>query len=156
VSRDFLHQIFLSSSPKPLKITLASFQIFSKFCGDIHKSRCTTGINNTGANCCQYQQHWWKICRRCQPYPQQICHGVNNASVKLPPVANNGMLSDCWQLKVNLKEKLYLFANSTTQRCPKEIMKTFLIEDFFHLPLVSTIQVVHLELLISLQISKRL
>jgi hypothetical protein len=35
---------------------------------------------------------------------------------------------------MDLKEKFYLFANSTTQRCPKEIMKTFLIEDFFHLP----------------------
>jgi hypothetical protein len=32
---------------------------------------------------------------------------------------------------VNLKEKFYLYANSTTQRCPKEVMKTFLIGDFF-------------------------
>ncbi len=32
------------SSPKPLKITLGSFQIFSKIRGDIHKSRRTTGI----------------------------------------------------------------------------------------------------------------
>jgi hypothetical protein len=38
---------------------------------------------------------------------------------------------------VNLKEKIYLYANSTTLRCPKEIMKTFLIEDFPQLPLVS-------------------
>jgi hypothetical protein len=37
-----------SSSPKPLKIALGSFQIFSKIRGDIHKSRCTTGITNTG------------------------------------------------------------------------------------------------------------
>jgi hypothetical protein len=35
---------------------------------------------------------------------------------------------------MNLKKKIYLYANSTTQRCPKEIIKTFLIEDFFHLP----------------------
>ncbi len=41
------------------------------------------------------------------------------------------------------------YANSTTQRCSKEIMKTFLIEDFFHLPPVSTTPVVHLELRIS-------
>ncbi len=32
---------------------------------------------------------------------------------------------------MNLKKKTYLYANSTTQRCPKEIMKIFLIEDFF-------------------------
>jgi hypothetical protein len=37
---------------------------------------------------------------------------------------------------MNLKKKIYLYANSTNQRCPKEIMKIFLIEDFFHLPLV--------------------
>jgi hypothetical protein len=47
---------------------------------------------------------------------------------------------------MNLKKKIYLYANSTTQRCPKEIMKIFLIEDFFHLPLVSTTPVVHVEL----------
>jgi hypothetical protein len=37
-----------SSSPKPLKITLGSFRFFSKILGDICKSRCTTGINDTG------------------------------------------------------------------------------------------------------------
>ncbi len=36
-----------SSSPKPLKITLGWFQIFSKIRGDIHKSRYTTSINDT-------------------------------------------------------------------------------------------------------------
>ncbi len=33
---------------------------------------------------------------------------------------------------MNLKKKIYLYANSTTQSCPNEIMKNFLIEDFFH------------------------
>jgi hypothetical protein len=42
---DFFHE---SSSPKPLKITQGSFQIFSKIRGDIYKSRCATGINDTG------------------------------------------------------------------------------------------------------------
>jgi hypothetical protein len=48
------HEIFFfryfheSSYPKHLKIKLGSFQIFSKICGDIRKSRCTTGINDTG------------------------------------------------------------------------------------------------------------
>ncbi len=38
------------------------------------------------------------------------------------------------ELVVGLKEIfLSLYANSTTQRCPEEIMKNFLIEDFFHL-----------------------
>ncbi len=43
------------------------------------------------------------------------------------------------------KEKAHLYVNSTTQRCPKEIMGTFLIEDFFHLPPVSTTPMVHLK-----------
>ncbi len=48
------HEIFCfsflpgSSSPKPLKITLGSFRIFSKICGHILKSRCST-INDTGS-----------------------------------------------------------------------------------------------------------
>ncbi len=57
-----------------------------------------------------------------------------------------GTWSDCWQLKMDLKKKMYQYANSTNQRCPKEIMKTFLMYDFFHLPPVSMTLVVHLEL----------
>jgi hypothetical protein len=63
--------------------------------------------------------------------------GVNDADGKLPPVsttiaanlppvANNG---DNYLFKINLK-KNYLYANSTTQRCPKEILNNFMIEDF--------------------------
>jgi hypothetical protein len=47
---------------------------------------------------------------------------------------------------MNLKKKIYLYANYTTQRCPKEVMKIFLIEDFFHFPPVSMTPVVHLKL----------
>ncbi len=57
-----------------------------------------------------------------------------------------GTISDCWHLKVNLKQKFYLSVNSLTQRCPNKIIKTFLIEEFFHLPLVSTTPMMHLEL----------
>jgi hypothetical protein len=32
---------------------------------------------------------------------------------------------------MNLKEKIYLYANSSNQRCPKEIMQIFQIEDVF-------------------------
>jgi hypothetical protein len=45
VASGFFHE---SSSPKPLKIALGSFQIFSKILGDIRKSRCSTSINDTG------------------------------------------------------------------------------------------------------------
>jgi hypothetical protein len=33
------------SSPKPL---IESFKFFSQIRGDIHKARCTTGVNDTG------------------------------------------------------------------------------------------------------------
>ncbi len=48
-----------------------------------------------------------------------------------------------------LEGKNLYFFNSTTKRCPNTITETFLIEDFFHLPLVSMTPVVHLELRIS-------
>ncbi len=39
-----------SVSPKPLSIPLGQFQIFSKVAerGDIHSSRCTTGVVDAG------------------------------------------------------------------------------------------------------------
>jgi len=41
----FFHESF---SPKPLRIPLGPFQIFSKICGDIRSSGCTTGVVDTG------------------------------------------------------------------------------------------------------------
>jgi hypothetical protein len=44
--RDFRLQVFfhVSVSTKPLSLLLGLFQIFSKICGDIQSSRCTTGV----------------------------------------------------------------------------------------------------------------
>ncbi len=67
-----------------------------------------------------------------------------------------GTISDCLHCKVNLKKNFFLFNNSTTQRCPNKIIKSFLIEDFFHLPLVSRTPVELLELWISLQIFEKI
>jgi hypothetical protein len=54
-------------------------------------------------------------------------------AANLPPVSTTQVANNGNFLRENLKEKIYLYANSTTQRCPKKIIKTFLIEDFFHL-----------------------
>jgi hypothetical protein len=62
-------------------------------------------------------------------------------------------ISCCRHLKVNLKAKIYIYDNSTTQRCPNKIIKIFLLEDFFHLPPVSLTPVVHLEPRISPRMS---
>jgi hypothetical protein len=55
---------------------------------------------------------------------------ANPTLVLLIPLANNWKKTYCLQLRVSLKEKMYLYVNSTTQRCPTNIIKTFLIEDF--------------------------
>jgi hypothetical protein len=65
------------------------------------------GVNDT--NCHQYQWHRRKICYLCQWRRWQIMETI----------------SGCRDPKVNLKAK------STSQRCPKKIIKTFMIEDFF-------------------------
>jgi hypothetical protein len=67
-----------------------------------------------------------------------------------------GTISGCRHLKVNLKIKIYLHVNSSTQRCPNKIIRNFLIEDFFHLPPVSTTPVVHVELRISSRIFEKI
>jgi hypothetical protein len=50
VSQDFLLQVFFheSFSHKPLKLSLGSFQMFTKISKDIRKSLITTCINDTG------------------------------------------------------------------------------------------------------------
>ncbi len=68
------------------------------------------------ANWHRYQRHRRQICHRCHWHRWQII----------------GTISGCRHLKLNLKAKLYIYASSTTQRWPNKIIKTFLIEDFFH------------------------
>jgi hypothetical protein len=41
---------------------------------------------------------------------------------------------------VNLKAKIYIYVNSTTQRCPNKIIKIFQLEGFFHLPPVANLE----------------
>jgi hypothetical protein len=67
-----------------------------------------------------------------------------------------GLISGCRYPKVNLKGKIYICVNSTIHRCPNKIIKSFLIEDFFHLPLVALTPVVNLELQISPQIFEKI
>ncbi len=50
--------------------------------------------------------------------------------VSKTPAANNGTISDCLHLKKNLKERIYLYVNSTTQRCSNKIIKFFWLKIF--------------------------
>ncbi len=85
---------------------------------------------------------------------KNFCFRFFHESSYPKPVAKNGnnfRLLTPWR---NLKENIYLYVNSTTQRC-KKVKKTFLIEDFFHLPPVSMTPVVHLEMRISPRIFEK-
>ncbi len=92
------------------------------------------------ANCHRYQRHRRKICHRCRWHRWQI----------------TATISGCRQLKVNLKAKIYMYDNSTTQRCPNKIINIFLLEGFFHLPPVSLTPVANLELRISPRIFEKI
>ncbi len=134
MSRDFLFSFFHeSSSPNRLKIPLGSFLNFSNIPRDILQIKVHQ----------RYHWHQWQICHQCQCHQLQVCHLYQRHR---PLICHwyhwcqrhrgyiLGTISDCLHLKVNLKKKN---VNSTTQRCPNKIFKTFLIEDFFHLPTVS-------------------
>ncbi len=103
----------------------------------------------------RYQWHRWQICRRCQLYRWQLATGNNDTGGKFCHRCQwhrwqtMGTISGCRYLKVNLKAKMYIYVIFTIQRGPNKIIKFFLIEDFFHLPPVSTAPLVNLELRIS-------
>jgi hypothetical protein len=65
-------------------------------------------------------------------------------------------ISGCRLLKEDLKAKIYIYVNTTTQRCPNKIIKIFLSEDFLHLLSVSITPVANLELRISPRIFKKI
>jgi hypothetical protein len=98
VSRDFLLQVFFheSPSPKPLIITLGSFRIFSKIRGDIRKSRCTTGVNDTGGKFVTgindtdtpcVADTGGKFATGVNDTGGKFAAGVNDPGGKLPPVS---------------------------------------------------------------------
>ncbi len=65
-------------------------------------------------------------------------------------------ISGCRQLKVNLKAKIYIYVNSTTQRFPNKVIKIFQFESFCHLPPVSLTPVANLEMRISPRIFEKI
>ncbi len=169
VSRDFFFRLFHESSfPKPPKITLGSFWIFWKICGDVRKWRCTTSINDnngkfatcindTGGKfrhrycwCCWYQ---WKVCTGVNDTTTgKFSAGVNDSGgklllISLTPAAKNGNSIRLLTPKSKLKEKKFsiCWLNYSKKRCSKKITN-FLIEDFFYLPQVSTTLAVNLKL----------
>ncbi len=116
--------------------------------------------------CHRYQRHRWQIfpsflppvsttpvanCHWCQRYRRQICHRCQRHRWQIMAT-----ISGCRQLKVNLRAKINIYVNSTTQRCPNKFIKIFLLEGFFHLPPVSLTPVANLELRISPRIFEKI
>jgi hypothetical protein len=64
--RDFRLFCHESVSPKPLSIPIGPFRIFSKIRGDIHSSRCTTGVADTGGK-------WQKSQARLKLSQSDLC-----------------------------------------------------------------------------------
>ncbi len=102
----------------------------------------------------RYQRHRWQI------FPAfslaLLIPVANLPPVSLTPVANNNTISGCRHLKLNLKAKIYIYVNSTTQRCQNKIIKIFQLADFCYLPTVSTTPVAKLELHISPRIFEKI
>jgi hypothetical protein len=103
----FFHE---SVSPPPQSIPFRPFQIFSKICGDIRESRCTTGSMTPVANLplvsatpaanvytifASVVDTGGKFATGVNNTGSKFATGVNDAGGKLPPVsttpvANNG------------------------------------------------------------------
>ncbi len=139
VSQNFWLLIFFMGQFPPAQ--LGPLRIFSKIRGDIRKSRYTTSINQNLP-------------------PVSTTPAANFANSSASVVDTGGKIwktiSGCRLLKVNLKAKTYIYVISLTQMCPNKIILIFLIEDFFHLPPVSTTLVVHLEPQISPRIFEKI
>ncbi len=78
-----------SVSPQPQSIPLGPFRIFSKIRGDIRKSRCTTGINDTGG----------KFATGLNDAGGKIAAGINNPGGKFATGINDTGGKLCHQFR---------------------------------------------------------
>jgi hypothetical protein len=85
VSRDLLLLVFFheSISPQVQSIPIGRFQIFSKIRGDIRKSRCTTGVNDTGGKFAN-----GVVDNGCNLPPVSLTQLANLPPVSTTPAAN--------------------------------------------------------------------
>jgi hypothetical protein len=104
-------------------------------------ANCATGINNTGGKCLPPVSLVLLIpVSRIQSAnlpsvsttPVETCHGYQRHRQQWEQYQTADNLKWTW------RKKFICMLTLLPQRSPKEIMKTFLIEDFFHLPTVST------------------
>ncbi len=178
MSRDFLLLVFFMNQfpPSPRVLHLDRFKFFRKF-AEIFASQgvppvSATPVANFSTIFASVVDTGGKFATGVNDTDGKFATGVNAAGGKLPqvsttpaanlplvsltPMANNDTILGCRHRKVNLKPKIYIYLNSTTQRCPNKIIKIFLLEAFFHLPTVSLTPVANLQLRISPRIFKKI
>ena len=174
VSRDFLLLVFCMHQfpPSPRVFHLDRFEFFRKFAEIIASqgappvsttpaanlpSLSATPAANFSTNFASVVDTGGKFATGVNDTGGKFATGVNDAGGKLPPVSTTpATISGCRQLKVNVKAKIYMYVNSTTQRCPNKIIKIFQLEGFFHLPPMSLTPVANLELRISPRIFEKI
>ncbi len=113
VSRDFLLLVFFMNQfpPSPRLFHLHRFEFFRKFTEIIASQGAPPVSASPVANLPPVSTTPVANCHRYQRRRRQIM----------------ATISGCRHLKVNLKAKIYIYVNSTTQRCPNKIIKNFSI-----------------------------
>ncbi len=137
MSRDFLLQVFfINHLPQAPEKTLGSFQLLKKFASQGAPPVSTTPAVN------------FAMVPLVLLIPVSTKPAVNFLPVSTAAVDNN------WKYirLLTTLEKIDLYVNSTTHRCPNKTIKTILIDDYLYLPPAPKTPVVHLKLPISLRI----
>ncbi len=101
---------------KPLSIPIGPFRIFSKIRGDFHSSRCTTGVVDIGGK--WKKSYVWTLFGSTVESTYTVDKFVPSSSLSGISSQILFPLCNCLHLKVNLKEKVYLyFSRYRWHRC---------------------------------------
>ena len=125
VSRDFLLLVFFVNQfpPSPRVFHLDHFKFFQKFAEKFASQGAPLVSATPVAN-------FSTIFASVIDTGGKFATGVNDTGGKRHRWQIMATISGCRHLKVNLKAKIYIYVNSTTQRCPNKIIKNFLLEGF--------------------------
>jgi hypothetical protein len=117
VSRDFLLLVFFMNQfpPSPRVFHLERFEFFRKF-AEIFACQGASPVSTT------------PVANFSSIFASVVDTGGKFATGVVDTII--ATISGCRHLKVNLKAKIYIYVNSTTQRCPNKIIKIFLLEVF--------------------------
>ncbi len=139
-----------------MKRRLGSFRNFLKIRRDIRKSRCTTGMNDTGGKFChQYRWCCWyqgQICRRWQRRRRQLANVINDTGCTF---ATGDKQWEQYQTAETLKwtwRKKFIYELTLL---PKGVKKKYLKLFWWKIFPFAT-GVLHLELVISPRIFERI